>query len=87
MLDSNAADDKIIGVLDGDAVFAAAHDVAKLPASISEQLVHYFSTYKRIRLPDAPVSVGAVYGREHAEAVVSAAMADYSAKFGANETT
>ena len=87
VIDSNAADDKIIGVLEGDAVFGSVRDVDKLPKSITEQLAHYFSTYKRIRLPDAHVAVGSVYGREHAETVVSAAMADYSEKFGANETT
>ena len=82
MLDSNQADDKMVAVLVGDGAWGEVTELAQLPASIIDQLVHYFSTYKRIRRPDNPASIGTVYGREHAETVVSAAMADYVERFG-----
>jgi inorganic pyrophosphatase len=81
MLDSHEADDKLIGVLMGDGAWGEVTDVTQLPASILDQLVHYFSTYKRVRRPDNPVSVGPVYGRQQAEKVVSAAMSDYAEKY------
>jgi inorganic pyrophosphatase len=82
MLDANTADDKIIGVLVGDAAWGELSDVSQLPEAIVDQLVHYFSTYKRIRRPDQSVSIGNVYGREHAETVISAAIADYADRYG-----
>lgn len=82
MLDAHTADDKIIGVLVGDGAWGEVAEVSELPASIIEQLVHYFSTYKRVHRPDTAVSVGTVYGRVHAERVVSAALSDYTQTYG-----
>jgi inorganic pyrophosphatase len=82
MLDAHTADDKVIGVLVGDGAWGNVSDVQQLPASIIDQLVHYFSHYKGIGRPDNPVSIGPVYGREQAESVVSAAMADYTQRYG-----
>lgn len=81
MLDAGTADDKIVAVLIGDGVWNEMSDLAQLPTSIVDQLVHYFSTYKRVHRPGNPVSIGAVYGRDHAEIVVSAALSDYAAKY------
>jgi inorganic pyrophosphatase len=77
MLDDGAADDKIIGVLVGDAVWGDITDLSQLPVSVVDQLVHYFATYKHV-----PVYIGEVYGREHAEKVVTASMSDYESRFG-----
>jgi inorganic pyrophosphatase len=52
-------------------------DVSQLPEMVVDQLVHYFETYKR-----KPVSIGKVYGPEHAQKVILASMADYAAEFG-----
>jgi inorganic pyrophosphatase len=82
MLDAGTADDKIIAVLMGDAAWSQVIDVGQLPAAIVDQLVHYFSTYKRLRRPDHSIAIGKVYGREHAELVISAAMSDYAERFG-----
>ena len=82
MLDAGQADDKMIAVLAGDGAWGEVSEVAQLPASIVDQLVHYFSTYKRVRRPTHTVSIGEVYGRERAEAVVHAAMQDYVEKYG-----
>lgn len=77
MLDGGEADDKIIGVLEGDAVWANITDVSQLPTQVVDQLVHYFATYKF-----HPVELGEVYGHEHAEKVITASMEDYRARFG-----
>jgi len=81
MIDAGEADDKIIAVLANDDLWADVRDISELPTAIVERLRHYFSTYKV--MPDAPVevSVGSAYGREHAEAVITAAMADYDEAF------
>lgn len=78
MLDAGAADDKILAVLSTDAVWAAVDDVADLPQPMVDRIVHYFATYKQ--LPGEPPRhvVGAVYGRDHAFAVIRAAMDDYA---------
>jgi inorganic pyrophosphatase len=76
MIDDGEADDKIIAVLKGDGVWGDVTDVSQLPESVVDQLVHYFETYKA-----KPVNLGKVYGREHAEKVVLASMADYEAEF------
>lgn len=77
MLDDGEADDKIIAVLEGDEIWSEAADLDDLPAALVERLRHYFLTYKV--LPDEPsrVRLGPAYGREHALAVVRAAMDDY----------
>jgi hypothetical protein len=41
-----------------------------------ERLRHYFTTYKRISGQD-PARIAATYSRDHAFAVVQAALADY----------
>lgn len=81
MCDGGEADDKIIAVLAGDFLWSSVREVSELPDVLVERLHHYFSTYKAIGTRAADVSVGPVYGREHAEAVVLAAMADYQAEF------
>lgn len=82
MLDQGEADDKIIAVLYNDNLWSNVNDVSELPKANVDRLRHYFSTYKR--LPDEPASVeiGDVYGREHAERVVEAAIEDYVCEFG-----
>jgi inorganic pyrophosphatase len=81
MVDQGQADDKIIGILHDDPVFGHIRELEEVPSALVERLVHYFSTYKlRPGAPDA-VSVGAPYGRAHAERVVSASMADYVAAY------
>ncbi len=77
MLDSGEADDKIIGVLEGDPIWRNVRDLAELPESLVERLRHYFLTYKLSPGDEADVSIGTAYGRAHAERVVRAAIEDY----------
>ncbi len=48
MVDGDEADDKILAVLAGDAVYGELADVATLPRTLVDRLRHYFLTYKQI---------------------------------------
>lgn len=79
LIDKGEADDKIIAVLKGDAMYEAFNDLSELPESVVERLQHYFLTYKN--LPDQPtvMELASIYGREEAYEVILTAMADYQA--------
>jgi inorganic pyrophosphatase len=83
MIDRKQADDKIIAVLAGDAVFGAWGEIEDLPPPMVERLKHYFLTYKQP--PDASrhtVEITDVYGREEAYKVIASTRTDYERKFG-----
>lgn len=82
MLDGGEADDKIIAVLENDTCWRHVEDVSELPKILVERLRHFFSTYKLIPGQESQVSIAAEYGREHAEKVIEAAMADYQEEYG-----
>ncbi len=82
MLDGGEADDKILAVFRDDPVYGEISEVEQVPVALVDRLIHYFSTYKRPRSGDHVVRVGEPYPRAHAEAVVSAAIADYEERFG-----
>ena len=87
MVDGGQADDKIIGILRDDPVFGAIRELQDVPAALVGRLIHYFSTYK-LRPEAAPeVRVGEPYGRDHAEAVVSASLEDYREQFAARSSS
>ena len=81
MVDGGEADDKIVAVLDGDAMFARIDELQELPSVVVERLRHYFATYK-LEPGAMPVTV-TPYERAHAHRVIEAARADYDAAFGA----
>ena len=82
MIDAGEADDKIIAVLANDNVWGDIEDVKDLPDSFVDRLRHYFSTYKGLPEEDPNISIGPAYGREHAEKVIEASIADYEHEFG-----
>ena len=82
MIDHGEADDKIIAVLANDHVWGEARELSDLPSIIIERLRHYFSTYKLVPGEENQTSVEGAYGRERAQAVVSAAIEDYRTQFG-----
>jgi inorganic pyrophosphatase len=84
MRDAGEADDKIVAVLSRDPVWSQIAELSDLPAAYVERLRHYFATYKLLPDGDNQVAVGKPYGREHALAVVRAAMADYEHEFGSD---
>lgn len=78
MIDNNEADDKIIAVMKGDAIFSKWKDISDCSDSFVERLKHYFLTYK-----EAPgegnkkTEIQKVYGREEAYEVIRASNKDY----------
>jgi inorganic pyrophosphatase len=81
-IDGGVADDKIIAVLYNDNIWGAADDITDIPQRFVERLQHYFSTYKMVPGHPSTMVIREVYGVAHAEQVVTAAMDDYSAKYG-----
>jgi inorganic pyrophosphatase len=82
LVDHGEADDKIIAVLANDLVYRDIEDVNDLPPVIVERLSHYFRTYKMVEAEEDCTYVREVYGRDHAHAVVRAAIQDYTQVFG-----
>ena len=83
MLDDNEADDKILAVLQGDAVYGGLRDVSQMPDSLVDRVRHYFLTYKQA--PDRVarvVEITHVYGSEEAHDVIQRSAEDYQRHFG-----
>ena len=86
MIDGDEADDKIIAVMQNDAVYGGLTDLPGCPINVIERLTHYFLTYK-----EAPgsttnqVEITTVYGRGEAHAVIRRSQEDYRAHHGALE--
>ncbi|MEW6510085.1 MAG: inorganic pyrophosphatase [Bacteroidota bacterium] len=82
MVDHGEADDKIIAVLQNDAVWGNAADISAIPEVMVERLRHYFATYKLVPGQESLVQVVNVYDCDHAQKVVEAAIEDYEEHFG-----
>ena len=82
MLDNEEADDKIIAVLESDAMWEKVEDVSELPKVVVDRLRHYYSTDKMLTPAETKVAIDAAYGRDHAEKVIEAALDDYQDEFG-----
>ncbi len=78
MEDGGEADDKIVAVLKGDAIWGNCADISEIPHPLIERLEHYFLTYKLrlnqvadlIRSNTNAVKIYKAYGREHAVKVL-----------------
>ncbi|MFO8037566.1 MAG: inorganic pyrophosphatase [Anaerolineales bacterium] len=81
-LDNGRADDKIIAVLENDALWGKVRHISELTEAVVERLSHYFSTYKLRPDEVSEVVVGDPYGPEHAEKVIQTAIEEYKAAFG-----
>jgi inorganic pyrophosphatase len=82
MIDGQQADDKIIAVLKGDAVYGRMQNIDELPAALLNRLRHYFQTYKQA--PDSEqrvIEMGEVYDRDFAIEVVRSSYLDYWAHY------
>ena len=84
MLDGNEADDKIIAVLAGDAVYGDFGDVEECPPLLLDRLRHYFLTYKQAPDPATPAcEITHVYGRDEAQEAIRRSHEDYRSRFPA----
>jgi inorganic pyrophosphatase len=83
-IDSGAADEKIIAVLEGDSAYGNWKDISDCPAALVDRLRHYFLTYKSApETPDPPDRyIAEVYGREEAHEVIRLSAADYDEAYG-----
>lgn len=89
MIDGDEADDKIIAVMQGDAVYGGWQDLGECPRALIDRLRHYFLTYKAV--PDAPelsppVSIVEIYGREEAHEVIRRSCQDYNTHYSSLES-
>lgn len=81
MIDGNEADDKIIAVLKGDAVYGSIKDISELPELVVNRLRHYFLTYKDLPGEKSHCEITHVYGVEEAKEVITRSMEDYHSRF------
>ncbi len=77
MIDQGEADDKIIAIMNNDALYGRWKDIEDCPQSFLDRLKHYFLTYKS--LPDQPnkCEIAYNYGKEDAYKVIEQAIRDY----------
>lgn len=82
MIDGGEADDKIIAVLQGDAVYGKWNDITDCPQSVIDRLRHYFLTYKQEPGKEqVACEITDVYGRSEAKEVIQRAYHDYMVRF------
>ncbi len=82
LVDRNQADDKIVAVLQGDAMFGAYKNIEDCPDGLLDRLRHYFLTYKQApNEPEYPVEIPHIYGKEEAYEVIRFCRQDYHAQF------
>ena len=82
MVDNGEADDKIIAVLDNDQFWKDSNGIGDISPALLERLRHYFATYKLVPGQPSDVHIEKIYDREHAYAVIEAAMEDYTEEYG-----
>lgn len=81
MIDNNQADDKLIAVMNNDALYEDYRDVSDLPVKVVNRLRHYFLTYKDLPGNPADVEITHVYGREEAMDLIQRSLDDYTTRF------
>jgi inorganic pyrophosphatase len=87
MIDNNEADDKIIAVMQNDAVYGNWREITDCPAPLIERLKHYFLTYKEPpNTSEHQYEITHVYGRQEAYEVIRRSQEDYRARFGDPES-
>ncbi len=82
LIDKGQADDKLIAVLDNDAIYSAYLDISDVPYPVIERLKHYFTTYKDIPGESVRnIELTHVYGKETAYEVIQKSIEDYNDMF------
>jgi inorganic pyrophosphatase len=85
VLDGNEADDKIVAVLEGDAVYGQLEELDQCSDAVVDRLKHYFLTYKQVPdgPDDQPIVITGTYGAEEAREVIRRGQQDYTARYAA----
>ncbi|MBI9054563.1 MAG: inorganic pyrophosphatase [Bacteroidales bacterium] len=81
MIDGNEADDKIIAVLNNDAVYGNYKDILDIPDLVIDRLKHYFLTYKDLPGNKANTEITHTYGIDEAHEVIKRSLEDYHERF------
>lgn len=82
LIDNNEADDKIIAVLKGDALYGEWENIDQCPRKVLERLQHYFLTYKKSPASQSNrCEIIDIYGKEEAVNIIRLAHQDYIEKF------
>ncbi len=81
MIDGNESDDKLVAVLNNDAVYMGYNDISELPPMVIDRLKHYFLTYKDLPGNPRDVEITDVFGIEDAHEIIKRSMDDYHKKF------
>lgn len=83
MIDGNEADDKIVAVLKGDALYGKVENIDELPENLIDRLSHYFLTYKQMPYQEGErkVEITHEFGRDEAMEVIRRSAEDYEEKF------
>ncbi|GAB4024981.1 inorganic pyrophosphatase [Spirosoma koreense] len=77
LIDKGEADDKIIAVLKGDAMYGQFTELGQLPEAVVKRLRHYFLTYKTLPEEPAVMELANIYGQAEAWEVIQASINDY----------
>ncbi|HYZ87306.1 MAG TPA: inorganic pyrophosphatase, partial [Bryobacteraceae bacterium] len=81
MLDNDEADDKLLAVLAGDAIYGKWENIEDIDRGLLDRIIHYFLTYKRPPgEPQREIIVG-TFGRQDAYELILEAQRDYEAHF------
>ena len=80
MLDSGAADDKIIAIHAGDPTYNSYTDISQLPKHIFDEMTHFFSVYKT--LENKTTVIDEAKGREEAERIIDESIERYKEFYG-----
>jgi len=86
MLDGNESDDKIIAVLQNDAVYGDYKDISDCPELVVDRLKHYFLTYKDLPGKERDVEITHTFGIQEAHEIIRRSMDDYRHKFDTLES-
>ncbi len=81
MIDGNQSDDKIIAVLNNDAVYGDYKDIEDCPDLVISRLKHYFLTYKDLPGNPRDVEITHTFGVDEAYEIIKRSMDDYLHKF------
>lgn len=81
MIDGNESDDKLVAVLNNDALYREFNDIADLPDMVVDRLKHYFLTYKDLPGNPRDVEITHVFSKEEAHEIIKRSIDDYQQKF------
>lgn len=81
MIDKQQADDKIIAVMNNDAMYENFKDISEVPENVVERLKHYFLTYKDLPGNPSNCEITQIYGVEEAWDLIERSVEDYKMKF------